>query len=63
MAETMEREHALHGGDDAERELHDRLRAEVTADREWIFASFLRWSAWTLVLIVLILSFLALTQT
>lgn len=33
------------------------------ADHERIFAAFIRWSAWTLILVVLILAFLALTQT
>lgn len=67
MAEkTHEREHGLYSGEHpyhAHQELHDKLRLEVLDDREWMFAAFIRWTAWALVLIFLILAFLALTQT
>jgi hypothetical protein len=42
---------------------HDKLGHALLADREWIFAAFIRLSAWTLVLTFLVLAFLALTQT
>jgi hypothetical protein len=52
-------EHPPHGQDQAD----DRQSAEIVADREWMFAAFVRWSAWTVLLIIAILLFLALTQT
>jgi hypothetical protein len=58
--------HGLYSGEHpahAQDQTHDRIDAEILADREWVFATFVRWSAWTLVLVFLILAFLALTQT
>lgn len=61
-----EHEHGLYSGEHpahGQEQTHDRLSAEILADREWMFAAFIRWSAWTVIFILLILAFLALTQT
>ena len=67
MAETKtDQEHGLYSGEHpahAQDQTHDKLGAEILADREWMFGTFVRWSAWTLILVFLILAFLALTQT
>jgi hypothetical protein len=67
MAETKTgNEHGLYSGEHpahAQDETHDRLNAELLADRERVFATFVRWSGWNLILILMILAFLALTQT
>jgi hypothetical protein len=65
MAEKHE-EHGLYSGEHPAHGLeeeHDQLGQAILADRERIFAAFIRWSAWTVVLSMLILAFLALTQT
>jgi hypothetical protein len=41
---------------------HEHGSMDVT-EQERVFEGFIRWSAWTLVLITLILVFMALTQT
>ena len=41
---------------------HEHGKMDIS-EQEKIFAAFLRWSAWTLVLVFLILGFMALTQT
>jgi hypothetical protein len=64
-SETGE-EHGLYSGEHpahAQDETHDKLDAEILADREWIFAKFVQWSAWNVIFILVILAFLALTQT
>ena len=67
MAETKTgNEHGLYSGEHpahAQEHTHDELSAEILADREWMFAKFVQWSAWNVILIVVILAFLALTQT
>ena len=67
MAENkQEHEHGLYSGEPIYHGLedeHDPLRHALLAEREWMFATFVRWSAWTVILIFLVLAFLALTQT
>ena len=67
MAETKsEQGHGLYSGEHpphGQEQTHDKLSAEILEDREWMFSAFIRWTAWNLVLIFLILIFLALTQT
>ena len=58
--------HGLYSGEHpahAQEQVHDKLSAEILADRESMFATFVRWSAWNVIFIFLILAFLALTQT
>jgi hypothetical protein len=67
MAETnTDQEHGLYSGEHpahGQEQAHDKLSAEILADREWMFGKFVQWSAWNVILIFLILAFLALTQT
>ena len=67
MAEHKhEEEHGLYSGEPIYHGREDergRLDHEILADRERVFATFVRWSAWNVVLIFLILAFLAITQT
>ncbi len=59
-------EHGLYSGEPIYHGLddeHNRLGHALLEDREWVFASFMRWSAWTVLLIFIILAFLAITQT
>jgi hypothetical protein len=61
-----EHEHGLYSGEHpahAQEQTHDRLGAEILADREWMFGAFVRWSAIAVFHIIVILAFLALTQT
>lgn len=39
------------------------VERELTADRQWMFDKFIQWTAWNVVLIVIVLALLALTQT
>lgn len=64
--ESGDRGHGLYSGEHpahGQEQTHDKLSQEILADREWMFAKFVSWSAWTVMLIVLVLAFLALTQT
>lgn len=59
-------EHGLYSGEPINHGLqdeHDKLGHALLEDREWIFEAFLRWSSWTVLLILIILAFLAITQT
>ena len=65
MAE-QQHEHGLYSGEhpqDAQEQTHDKLSAEILADREWMFAAFVRWSGIAVFHILVILALLALTQT
>lgn len=54
-------EHGLYGGEHpADAHEHGTMNID---EHERVFATFIRWSAWSLILIFLILAFLALTQT
>jgi hypothetical protein len=61
MAEHKEHEHGLYHGEHPPH-AHEHGTMDIS-EQEKIFAAFVRWSAWTLVLIFIILAFLALTQT
>lgn len=58
---------AQHGHDDAHDDAHahgdERVNRELLADREWIFDAFVRFSAWNVLIIFIILALLALTNT
>ena len=58
---------AQHGHDDAHHDAHghddEQMSRGILADREWIFDAFVRFSAWNVVIIFIILALLALTQT
>jgi hypothetical protein len=60
MAES-EHQHGLYSGEHPP-DAHKHGTMDIT-EHERIFAAFVRWSAWTVILVFLILAFLALTQT
>lgn len=60
MAEK-EHEHGLYSGEHPP-DAHKHGTMDIT-EQERVFAAFIRWSAWTVIFILLILAFLALTQT
>ena len=58
---VREHEHGLYNGEHPP-DAHSHGTMNI-AEQERVFAAFIRWSAWTLIFIFLILAFLALTQT
>jgi Bacterial aa3 type cytochrome c oxidase subunit IV len=54
-------EHGLYSGEHPP-DAHKHGTMDI-AEQERVFAGFIRWSAWTVIFILLILGFLALTQT
>ena len=54
-------EHGLYSGEHAP-DAHKHGTMDISG-HERIFSTFIRWSAWTVIIVFLILAFLALTQT